>query len=151
MQIGGEKSQIFIAILLIVFGLQLIVNPVLYTKHKYISCFRSTRTYYEIVFGRPFVKRFALCCRTVVSPVCPISLSVCDVVVLWPNGWMDQDAIGREVCVGPGHIVLDGDPAPHKRGTAAPPSDPYVQLCCAANCQLLRFTSVPSQRCKQFL
>jgi len=35
-QIGGEKSQIFIVILLIVFGLQLIVNPVLYTKHKYI-------------------------------------------------------------------------------------------------------------------
>ena len=24
--------------------------------------------------------------------VCPISLSVCDVGVLWPNGWMDQDA-----------------------------------------------------------
>jgi len=34
--------------------------------------------------GRPFVKRFALCYRTVVCPVC-------DVGVLWPNGLMDQD------------------------------------------------------------
>ena len=40
------------------------------------------------VFGRPFVKRFALCYRTVVCPVSP----VCDVGLLWPNGWMDQDA-----------------------------------------------------------
>jgi len=40
------------------------------------------------VFGRPFVKRFALCYRTVVCPsVCP----ACNVGVLWPNGWMDQD------------------------------------------------------------
>jgi len=30
-------------------------------------------------------KRFALCYQTVVCPVC-------DVGVLWPNGWMDQDA-----------------------------------------------------------
>jgi len=46
------------------------------------------------VFGRPFVKWFALCYRTVVCLVCPVMsvcLSVCDVGVLWPNGWMDQD------------------------------------------------------------
>jgi len=49
-------------------------------------------------FGRPFVKRFALCYRTVVLAVCPVCLSVCPVLsvcrdggVLWPNGWMDQD------------------------------------------------------------
>jgi len=40
-----------------------------------------------LIFGRPFVKRFALCYWTVVCPV----LSVCDVGVLWSNGWMDQD------------------------------------------------------------
>jgi len=37
------------------------------------------------------------------SPVClSICLSVCDVGVLWPNGWMDQDATwygGRQHCV----------------------------------------------------
>ena len=35
--------------------------------------------------------------------------------LLWPNGWMDQDAkmlLGTEVGLGPGDIVLDGDPAP---------------------------------------
>jgi len=36
-------------------------------------------------FGRPFVKRFALCYQTVVC------LSVCNVGVLWPNGSTDQD------------------------------------------------------------
>ena len=43
--------------------------------------------------------------------------------VLWPNGWMDQDATwygGRRR--GPGNNVLDGDPAPiAERGTAAAP------------------------------
>jgi len=30
--------------------------------------------------------------------------------------------LGIEVGLGPGHIVLDGDPAPlHQRGTAPPP------------------------------
>jgi len=43
------------------------------------------------VFGRPFVKRFALCYRTVVLSVCLSVLSVCDVRALWPNGWTDQD------------------------------------------------------------
>jgi len=38
------------------------------------------------VFGRPFVKWFALCYRIMLSV-----LSVCIVGVLWPNGWMDQD------------------------------------------------------------
>ena len=50
------------------------------------------------VFGRPIVKRFALCYRTVVlsCPVCPVDL-------------------------GAGHIVLDGFPALRERGTARPP------------------------------
>ena len=41
-----------------------------------------------MVFGRPFVKRFALCYQSV---VCPVVLSVCNVRALWPNGWTDQD------------------------------------------------------------
>ena len=39
------------------------------------------------VFGRPFVKLLALCYQTIVLSV----QSVCDVGVLWPNGWMDED------------------------------------------------------------
>ena len=49
----------------------------------------------KLVFGRPFVKRFALCYWTVVLSVCLSvclpCLSVCDVGVLWPNDWTDQD------------------------------------------------------------
>ena len=56
----------------------------------------------DVVFGRPFVKRFALCCLS----VCP----VCSVGVLWPNGWMDQDPM--EIGLGPGVILSDADPAP---------------------------------------
>ena len=40
--------------------------------------------------------------------------------LLWPNGWMDQDATWYAVGLGQGDIVLGGDPAPPKRGTAAP-------------------------------
>ena len=119
--------------------------------------------------GRPFVKRFALCCRTVDCPVClsVLCCPVCDVGVLWPNGRMDQDAtwyggrprsrphcvtwglspqkggreqppifwsmycgqtagwfempLGMEVGLGPGHIVLDGDPSSSKKGYSSPP------------------------------
>ena len=58
------------------------------------------------------VKRFALCYRHM--SVCTVC-RVCDVGVLWPNAWTDQD----ETChagigLGPGHIVLDRDPAPPK-------------------------------------
>ena len=49
-------------------------------------------------------------------PVCPVCLSVCPVCnvgVLWPNGWRDQDETWHAgIDLGPGHIVLDGDPAP---------------------------------------
>jgi len=40
--------------------------------------------------------------------------------LLWPNGWMDEDATGYGVDLGPGHIVLDGVPALREKGTAAP-------------------------------
>ena len=52
------------------------------------------------------------CLSVLSSRPCP----VCYVGVLWPNGWMDQDAtaLGTEVGLGPGHIVSDGDPAPPK-------------------------------------
>ena len=43
------------------------------------------------VFARPFVKRFALCYRTIVCLFFP----VCNVGVLWPNGWTDRDETWR--------------------------------------------------------
>ena len=71
------------------------------------------------LFGRPFVKRFALCYRTVVCVICHV-LSVCDVVELSPNGLMDQDATWyggrprpRRRCVrwGPSSLPLQRDTA----------------------------------------
>jgi len=57
----------------------------------------------------------------------PLSiLSVCGVGVLWRNGWTDQDATWyRGISLGPGDIVLYGDPAPPtERSTAAPTFQP---------------------------
>jgi len=34
---------------------------------------------------------------------------ICGQCVLWPNGWMDQDATGMEVDLGLGDFVLNGD------------------------------------------
>jgi len=57
-------------------------------------------------------KWFTLCCRTVVCPVLSVSRScpVCNVGVLWPNGWLDQDETWHAGRPRPGYMVLDGDP-----------------------------------------
>ena len=41
---------------------------------------------------------------------------------MWPNGWTDHDATGYGCTgLGPGHIVLDGDPAsPHGKRHSTP-------------------------------
>jgi len=63
-------------------------------------------------FGQTFVKRFVLCCGTVVLSV---TLVYCGQMV----GWIKM-LHGTEVGLGPGDIVLDGDAAPStERGTAA--------------------------------
>jgi len=64
-------------------------------------------------------------------PVCrSVCLSVCYVGVLWPKvvRWIKMK-LGTEAGLGPGHIVLDGDPAPlpkKGRGTAAPKFSAHV-------------------------
>ena len=81
----------------------------------------------RIVFGRPFVKRFALCYQTVVCPVCPSCLSVTFVHCGQTVGRIKMK-LGMKVGLGPGHIVLYGDPAPPpQRGTAPQFS---VHICC---------------------
>jgi len=63
-----------------------------------------------VLFGRPFVKRFALSYRTVVCPVLSVKLVYCGQTV----GRIKM-LIGMEVGLGQGHIVLDGDPAPQPK------------------------------------
>ena len=64
------------------------------------------------VVGRPF----ALCYRSVVLSVClSATLVYCCQTILWINM-----KLGLEVGLGPGHIVLDGDPAPSPKRDTAP-------------------------------
>ena len=64
--------------------------------------------------GRP--SRWALA-HILVVRYRTIVLSDCNVDVLWPNSWIDQDATCKEVGLSPGDIVLDGDPVyPHGKG-----------------------------------
>ena len=58
------------------------------------------------------------CCLSV-SLSCP----VCNVGALWPNSWTDQYETwhaGLRVGLSPGHIVLDGNPAPLPKGAQPP-------------------------------
>jgi len=63
-------------------------------------------------------------------PVCLSVLSVCDIGVSWPNGWTDQDETWHAgIGLGPGHIVLDGDPAhPPQKGAQSPQFSAHI--CC---------------------
>ena len=90
-----------------------------------------------------FVKRFALCCRTVVCLVCLSCLScpVSKVGVLWQNGWTDQDETwhaGR-----PWHwpyCVRWGPRSPSQKGHSPQFSE---HICCG---QMARWIKMPLGR-----
>ena len=71
------------------------------------------------VFGRPFVKRFALCYQAIVCPVCPGCLSVTLVYCCQTVGRIKMK-LGMEVGLCPDHIVLDGSLLPPKNGVQHP-------------------------------
>jgi len=50
-----------------------------------------------------------------------MSCPVCDVGVLWPNGWTDQDETWHAGRPRPGHTALDGDTAIPPRKRHSPP------------------------------
>ena len=68
----------------------------------------------RFVFGRPFVKRFALCCRTIFSR---------NVGVLWPNSWMDQDTTWYGGSPRPKRHCFTWGPSspPSRKGAQQPP------------------------------
>ena len=72
----------------------------------------------KAIFGQPFVKRFALCYRTVVCPVCPVLCVT--LVYCGQTAWWTKTPLGTEVDLRTDHIVLDGFPALRERGTALP-------------------------------
>jgi len=67
-------------------------------------------------FGRPFVKRFALC---YIGP-----LSVLSVTLVYCGQMVGRIKmkLGVQVGLGPGHVVLDGDPAPLPPKGHSPPN-----------------------------
>jgi len=71
-----------------------------------------------VIFGQPFVKRFALCYRSVVCPVCLSVLSVTFVHCGQTVGRIKMK-FGVQIGLGPGHIVLDGDQLPLPQGGTA--------------------------------
>jgi len=61
-----------------------------------------------------FVKRLGLCYRTIVCPVLSVCLSLLSETLVYCGqtfGWI-KVKLDMEVGLGPGHIALDGDPAP---------------------------------------
>jgi len=89
--------------------------------------------------------------RHMLSDRCLSCLSVCDVGVLWPNGWMDQDATwygGRPRLRQ--HCVRRGPSSPTARGTIALrfgpcllwlngcPSQQLISCCCVCGIFVLR-------------
>jgi len=70
----------------------------------------------NVILVQPFVKRFALLCDR-----CPVCLSVTLVYCSQTVGWI-KISLGTEVGLGPGHIMLAGDPAhpPPQKGTQPP-------------------------------
>jgi len=66
----------------------------------------------DLLVGRPFVKRFVLCYRTVVLSVLSVTLVYCSQMI----GRIKMN-LGMGVGLGPGHIVLDPSPLP-QTGTA---------------------------------
>jgi len=78
-------------------------------------------------FGRPFVKRFALCYRFIVCPVCLPVCPVCDVRALWPNGWTDQDETWHAGRPRPWpHCVRWRPISPSPKGGKPPIFGPYL-------------------------
>jgi len=86
-------------------------------------------TFTRCVFGRPFVKRFALCYQSVVC--LSVCLSVCLCVTFVHCGQTVgriKMKLGVHVGLGPGHIVLDGNPAPPPPKGHSPTQ--FWPICC---------------------
>jgi len=96
-----------------------------------------------MLFRRPFVKRFAhilseRCLSCLSYPVLGLSVCICNVrwciVGLWPTvtAHGSKMKLGMLEGLGPGHILLDGDPSPLPKGAHAYPqfSAHRAPTCC---------------------
>jgi len=93
---------------------------------KYDSTIRVWQRYG--LFGQQFVKWFALCYRTLVCPVLSADCLSVTLVYCGQTVGRIKMKLGMQVGLGPGHIVLDGDPAPPLQKGHIPPFSAHV--CC---------------------
>jgi len=91
---------------------------------------RSNRCRNMAIFWRPCVERFALCYHTVVCPILSVlSCPVCNVCILWPSGWMDQDETWHTGRPQPWqHCVRWGPSSPSPKRGRSPQFSAHV--CC---------------------
>jgi len=82
----------------------------------------SVKPEVELIFGRPFVKQFAVCYRTVVCQ--SVTLVYCSQTA----GWIKM-TLGVEVAFGPSHIVLDEDLAPLPKKGQSPQFSAHFGPC----------------------
>ena len=86
------------------------------------NCCTKHRTHSQFLFKTNSIL------ATVTGPLsCPSCLSVCNVGVFWPNGWMDQDATWYRG--GPrlrSHCVRWGTQLPHRKGHSSPHFSAHV-------------------------
>jgi len=84
----------------------------------------TSSTYQLICHKRLYNTFWATVCKTVrpmLSDPCLSCLSVCNVGVLWPNAWMDQDATSYGDRPRPRpHCVSGGPSSPHGKGHKSP-------------------------------
>jgi len=86
-------------------GEVMFVKPGLFSSR---SCLSPVNSFWATV-----CKTVCLRHRTIVCLILSVCLSLCDVAVLWPKGWIRiRMSLGMEEGLGPCHIVLDGEPAP---------------------------------------
>jgi len=80
-----------------------------------------------LIFGRPSVKRFALCYRAVVQSVRTYVLSCLSVTLVHCGHTVGRIKmkLGMQVGLGPGHIQLAGNPSPLPKGVQPPIFDLY--------------------------
>jgi len=112
------------------FSGRLICPSVCYVSSIWLGGLDGTthfRSFSSSLFGRPFVTRFAFA----IGPlsVCVSLCLSCNVGVLWPNGWMDQDATwyGGRPWPTP-HCVRWGPTSPTERGAAARPHFRFLRM-----------------------
>jgi len=73
---------------------------------------------HQVFVGRPFVKRFALCYRSVVClPVLSVTLVYCDQTI-----GRIKIKLRKQVGLGLGHIALDGEPSSPDKKDHIPPT-----------------------------